>query len=334
MPSDLKKNRLVWADLIRVIAILMVVLVHTTALDTTREGLTLSTYLFVLAKNCIPLFVMISGALLIHKQEADVVFFKKRVKRILIPWAFWAGVYLFVFMLMGGVIQNNLTTEYLRIFSSKFTFLPLIFSLYLIIPILRQVFKKQQHYIGWYMVLLWFLGVSFLPYLRNTLAFPLSVDNGLVRQTVEFSGFLILGHLLSNIKVTENKAWKAATLFLGSYLATVWLVNIPTEQTLIFSAYISPTIILSSTALFLLLKKAGQNKSINNLKIPLTSLSKASFGVFLVHTLVIELIAKFAPISNQNLFAENVYRFLITTVFSFGLIMLLNQSKTLKNVVS
>lgn len=334
MPIAKIKNRLVWADLIRIVAILMVVLVHSILLDTNRVGLVSSTYLFVLAKNCIPLFVMISGALLINKQESEIVFFKKRVRRIFLPWMFWAGVYLAVTWVMDGVTENSLISEYLKIFSSKFTFLPLIFCLYLIIPIFRQVFKNNQSYMGWYMVFLWFLGISLLPYLRNSLAFPLSVDNGLVRQTIEFSGFLILGHLLSSLKNSTTNTWRLLVLLLGSYLTTVWLVNIPTEKSLVYSAYISPTIILSSSALFLLLKSTGQSVSLEKIKTPLSSLSNASFGVFLIHPLVIQLINKFSPITNENLLIENASRFVVTAVISFILIMFLNTHKTLKNLVS
>ncbi len=73
-----KHGRIMWIDLVRIFAIFLVVLLHNSRLPSEITLLTLPSFIVLaVAKTSVPLFVMVSGALLLGKVESYRVFFKK-----------------------------------------------------------------------------------------------------------------------------------------------------------------------------------------------------------------------------------------------------------------
>jgi len=180
----------IWADVIRLVAISLVAMVHSSSIDA-RPTLDsrASLFLFIVAKTGVPLFVMLSGALLLAKKESIEVFVHKRLKRILVPWILATLLFVFVGRSMTGLSLIQIWNIFQITLTAQFTYIPMIFCLYLLIPIFRKFIQNSDLKMCIYITGLWFLGVSVLPHVRNTLAFPLSVDTGLVRQTIDFSGY-------------------------------------------------------------------------------------------------------------------------------------------------
>src|SRR5437660_891414 len=96
-------SRLLWLDVLRVTAILGVITIHTVSPLT--AGATVATFsaawwagatMNELSLWCVPVFVMISGALLLRRQRPQPAstFYRRRLHRIGIPLVFWTGVYL------------------------------------------------------------------------------------------------------------------------------------------------------------------------------------------------------------------------------------------------
>ena len=91
-------------DVIRFVAILVVFSIHCMAgLDAQRDSDTnifISNLLHAFQGIGVPLFILLSGALLLGKQESPLVFLKKRMVRVLIPFLSWSvilfGIYYFV----------------------------------------------------------------------------------------------------------------------------------------------------------------------------------------------------------------------------------------------
>ena len=90
-------KRMLWADVVRIIAIYLVVQIHTSSdafsssFFSHGPGIILSK----LGVVSVPLFVMLSGALLLGKQESYKTFFSKRCIKVLIPWIIWTFVYMY-----------------------------------------------------------------------------------------------------------------------------------------------------------------------------------------------------------------------------------------------
>lgn len=91
-----------WIDNSRILAIFAVIVVHVGA-KVVGENTIGSEYWWYgnifesLARWCVPVFVMISGALLLdpNKKEDLLTFYRKRLHRIFIPFLFWSVIYLY-----------------------------------------------------------------------------------------------------------------------------------------------------------------------------------------------------------------------------------------------
>lgn len=101
-PSTLAAPRLVFLDALRVLAILLVVILHAMApvlVDTKQLGQP-GWYLCLLQNPInragVPLFFMISGLLLLQDPaiHTSLSFYRRRLPRLLLPLAVWNGIYL------------------------------------------------------------------------------------------------------------------------------------------------------------------------------------------------------------------------------------------------
>jgi len=109
----------------------------------------LGCWLFYFAHCAIPIFVMISGALLLgsERQESALEFYKRRFYRVGIPLVFWTVFYLIVrqaldgeHLTAGAVLKLILTGDpYYHLW-----FLYMIAGLYLVTPVLRTFVRHAS----------------------------------------------------------------------------------------------------------------------------------------------------------------------------------------------
>ncbi|HDQ06826.1 MAG TPA: hypothetical protein ENN36_08940, partial [Candidatus Bathyarchaeota archaeon] len=120
------------------------------------------------ALPCVPLFVILSGALLLQPSKTNEpirVFLKKRFNRIGLAFLFWSAVYLvWAFLVTQTPVTFNNVIEgaLYSLFSGSyyhFWFLYLIAGLYLLTPILRKIVSVKDPKILKYLILLWFVGL-------------------------------------------------------------------------------------------------------------------------------------------------------------------------------
>ena len=84
-------------DIVRAVAIFMVICIHSLglvndALPTGDEEARMTNAVMTIVYGGVPLFVMLSGALLLGKDEPIGVFFRKRMGRVLWPFLFWSVI--------------------------------------------------------------------------------------------------------------------------------------------------------------------------------------------------------------------------------------------------
>ncbi len=100
-PSE--KKIIYWADLIRVIAIFLVVVIHVSGQVTNVWGKIPTLEWMIgniyggIARVAVPLFFMISGYLLLPRSESLGSFYTKRMPRVVIPFVVWSVIYLLSF---------------------------------------------------------------------------------------------------------------------------------------------------------------------------------------------------------------------------------------------
>lgn len=186
----MNKTNIAWVDLTRIIACFLVVLAHccdpfVAQFDAAPSEFLSGTFLGSFCRPCVPIFVMISGVLLLPVKMDMGAFYRKRLSRVVIPLAVWSVVtpILFYLYINSGITTSNpnivadsytwsaaLNKVYMFIFNFNYDLTPLwyiymLVGLYLIIPIisawLTQATQKDIKCFLW----IWVFTTA-LPYIQ------------------------------------------------------------------------------------------------------------------------------------------------------------------------
>lgn len=306
-------------DVIRVIALFLVVLVHTHQGELLISQ-PLDALLFFLGKLGVPLFVMISGALLLPKEESIHFFYQKRLNKIVLPWVFWSLIYL-LFKLLTGSIQSSTITDLFRnfciIFLSDFWFMPMITGIYIVTPYLRVVTRSRLPL--WYGLLAWLFLVSVLPYFYLSPLFPGTASAGLMTVCLSFCGYFILGWYVRKYWIKTAQVHTFVIMLIVSFslyaFGLFFFRNQPNQLFFATQDYLSPTLVVAAIALFALLyqKSSFIEQAIS--KPLLYQVSNSSYGMFLSHVIVALVLAYLLP----NIFAvENSIGWLLRAILVYS----------------
>lgn len=310
-------------DLIRTIAIGLVILLHSAEEPFASTNI-ISTSVIVrwfsitiynsLSRPCIPLFVMLTGALLLQPYkvaEPLKVFFKKRLWRIGLPFIFWGGVY-YVWSYYADHTVWTLRSISQSILNGgpyyQFWYLYMLLGLYLITPLIRVLVTYASRTVLRYFLLFWFVGVSVVPLIQLVTGYSLDSDVFVIGTYI---GYFILGTYLLGTRL-NSKMWSAilfgayAWSVAGTYLATYFIGG--TLQ-YFFLDYFSVNVVIASVALFLLLRAVPDNfadgwflsignflhfsenfslKSSTSLNKLLHFISGCTLAIYLMHVIVLE----------------------------------------------
>ncbi len=247
------------------------------------------------ARPCVPLFVMLSGALLLSPSKVDEplgVFFRKRVSRIALPFLFWMGLY---FAWDVFVNHETLTVQTFveGVFNGPyihFWFFYMLIGLYLVTPLVRIFVAHASRLLMRYFFVLWLIGVSIVPLLNLLVAHNL--NNSLFLIT-GYIGYFLLGLYLLNTSVNRKFLLLAVLVgFAWTTLGTYWITaTVGGSIQFFFYDYFSLGVILSSVALFLLLSSVQYNKI--KCRFPMLDrlihyISISSLAIYLFHFMVLE----------------------------------------------
>ncbi len=161
--------------------------------------------------------------------------------------------------------------------------------------------------------------------------------NGLV-------GFFILGYLLGPLRLSRltailtGAAWVLATV--GTILGTYFLTQASGKFENYFYGFTTPNVIVASATGFLLLKWISETWDFgsSNAHRYIRQLAAASFGIYLVHVLVIEVLQGWLPGFHLDSFIGNpIWSIPLVTVivflFSFLIVRLLQRIPVLNYIV-
>ena len=326
MTNTISKERRVWVDLLKGIAIFMMIAVHCTDNVTPAErseswyNLWGSIY-GSLMRPAIPLFVMITGVLLLPIKMEITTFYRKRLMRLVVPFLLWSLLYNLFPWFTGifGFEPSTINDFFAWVVPSQelgdalhhIAMIPLTFSyfavqmwyvfaligIYLYMPFFSAWVKnaslKEQHiFLG-----LWFMSL-FIPYLRQYVVADLWGvcswnEFGMLYSFAGFNGYLLLGHYLQQnpIKWGRNKTLLVfIPMFAIGYLVTLFgfksITAIPgssTSMVELFFTYCSPNVLFMTLPIFV----AAQRIKITSprVKITLKSLSACTFGIWMSHYL-------------------------------------------------
>lgn len=288
-----------WFDSLRAIATVGVVGIHVSSYYVPGSG-QIPDYDFwignifdSLSRFAVPMFVMLSGALLLGKEDSPGIFLKKRFSRMLIPFLFWSFIYI------GQSIWNDydnglhptafqlLRTIFVQLrdgSSLHLWYIYMLIGLYLFVPIIgkwarRATEKEFLYFLGIWLLFI-FLDQPFLEKMKP------DID---IRYFTGYAGYLVLGYYL---KIKNFGSRNQSKLIGCGMIATglaitiggTWAVHAYTHQYVsTFYEPLSPGILLYSAGLFIAFKEAEiQFRPLIKTR---NFISKYSYGIYLVHVL-------------------------------------------------
>ena len=331
-----------WVDFMRFVGAFLVVLAH---IDVWGGGPDWAQKIYyTLSRNGVPLFFLMSGYLLLSRQEDTWTFFTKRAAKILIPFLFWSIFYDAVVsnsFAETGVTLDAILKMFIRILrgprAAHLWFFYSLIGLYFFTPILRHFVAKAKnsdilYYIGlWFVIMpIMFILEEFTP-IRN--GFELYYAAGYV-------GYFLLGYYLGRLETTPRLLWMGLGLFLAGFAFTfaVFYLDLPPQNNeLPFRSYPSLNIILMSIGAFILLKAAGER--IPSWLARLSNLvSPSSFGIYLVHSVILTLMAAgweslgFKTAAGHSLLVIPLVA-VITFLLSWGITAIMRKTPILRTIV-
>ncbi|HSW87581.1 MAG TPA: acyltransferase [Candidatus Saccharimonadales bacterium] len=293
-------------DVLRILAILSVVLIHTTtktleASSYDLQRLSWTLFLNQIFRFAVPLFFMISGFVLelnypFHANY--VTYLKKRLSRIIIPYIFWSFIYYFI------VYQHHNPSFFSELVtggaSYQLYFIPALLIFYLIFPIIHRYYKVFAN--KWIVI---FLGIIelFLLY-KEYYIHPFPYASPLKVVLLNYFMFL-LGILASHHQKTIVmfiQKWKIPmfliTVGLGSYVFFEGKnLYLKTSNYLSFYSQWRPSVFLYTFfltgCLYFIFTKYQFFSSF------IKTLSRLSLFVFFIHVLILEIV--------WNTFGKNLF---------------------------
>lgn len=302
MNKTVTGGRLAYADLLRVVAMLAVIVLHLAGsqLDNVPVGSVefhvLNTY-DGLTHWCVPVFVMLSGMFLLdpkHNLSPSKLVFG-HILRLAVALLVWGTAYaLEVQVAASGLSWQSLWAALHQVLLGKthfhLWFLYMMIGLYLITPILRAFVRGASRGDFHWFFLLVFLFANVLPTLlrlRPSQTISLWVNNLDIRLVLGYVGYYVLGYYLKNF--TLNRAAEYLIYILGALGAaatvggTAWLSQRRGELIQTLYNYDSPNIVLMSVAVFVLFRYVLGVSEERSRRQRVSGVAKVSFGVYLVH---------------------------------------------------
>lgn len=345
----LKKDRIFYFDEIRALAIICVLIIHVSKWFVEVETpQTLfwyfSSYLAAVGNLGVPLFFMISGALLLNRKYELKSFFKRRFSRIFIPFVFWiivAGLFKILFLDHGYGFSDIINI----VFREGYVwFIWTLFGLYLFVPVINPFICEFKTKGCEYFLVIWIITFVFNAFGFTPYRIELAYFSG-------FLGYLILGWYLSNkeFKLSDKSMMIIAVLLF--IISTAVCLYVITYQINIGNFYLTPIPVFQASGIYLFFKYSAQIAekdnsnsltkrvyyAIKDSKIGqcILSISICSYGMYLTHYMFIwafQILDKTHHIFLRNPFKWIPFILIITILGSWGLIWIFSKIPYLKKV--
>lgn len=291
-------RRVAYFDALRVFASFAVMMLHLAAQHYADIGVDTAAWRAFNGWNaavrwCVPVFVMISGALFLERPIPLKKLYGKHVARVAVAFVFWSGLYAAVNARRYALLRSQVVSEFVR-GHYHLWFLFMIAGLYMITPLLRELVQSEK--LARYFLLLALLFGFLLPVLVPLLSlrYPVLGDAlgaalgyADLRFVMGYSGYFILGYLLNRrtLGAREERTIYAlgALGFAATFFGTQALSLRAGAPNGLLYGYCTVNVLFEAVAVFTLFKQ-----HVRRTPRLLGILSAASFGAYLVHALLID----------------------------------------------
>lgn len=325
-------NRLLYIDIIKVTAIILVMMCHIPILygiEATQEQMSLGWLTsIIIGAIGVPLFMMCTGALVLKRRMdclADVMkFYRKNLLTIYITGCIWCLIYYGLSayhsnesITIGGILKTILLINKPEV---HLWYIRMILMYYFAIPFLTYLLHSHER------MFIALVGIiAIITFGRN--GYEILVNHNACPTTSGLSlscylVYLAIGYYVSNSKCSRynNKGnWGIPILSLMMVGGITITVLLRYADWFRFMWYDNPFILIASVGFFALLKYIIEGTSISNNII--SEMSKMTFGVYLCHMVILVYCLPYLlETINLPIVLEWLIVMLITLVSSFGLV--------------
>ena len=370
METEATKQRIIYLDFLKVIAIFLMVANHCVDNVTPAEralpwyNLWGSVY-NSFTRPAIPLFMMVTGILLLPTKMDMGSFYKKRLSRLLIPFLVWSVLYnlfpwftgllncdpetIHVFFkwadtsqAFGDALRNILMIPFnFSAFAVQMWYVYLLIGIYLYIPVFSAWVEKSDKRSQRIFLAIWAVSL-FVPYLRNYLTANLFGECswnefGLFYYFAGFSGYMLLGHHLVKYPLHISKVSKyalaAITFAIGYAVTLIGFKNATAVEgqseamVELFFTYCSPNVALMTFAVFLICKDIRfTNKRANRF---ISQFSICTFGIWMCHYFFVGPVFLLFKSCEMPVLLKVFLENILVLLVSFALVFLVRSTGTL-----
>lgn len=294
---------MVWIDNSRILAALAVVILHVSLNGVTHIGdmdtlsWWISNFYESIVMWCVPVFIMISGALLLDvgKDEPLLIFYRKRISRVLIPILFWSIFYA-LWALLKKIVKGDMS--YLHFTGIKeilvgvrdhhLWFLYMIIGLYIFTPFLRKITNHSTS-----RGLMIFVAALFLISCIEFAYAALYVGNFTVlhKWFILYLPYFIVGHLIHHAGKVVPKSVLITVFILTVVVTSIGCYLLSKSSGLsrgaYFHSYLSITVIPMSISAMFYLREISTPILTRELT---RKAAQLVFGVYLIHPLFVDIL--------------------------------------------
>lgn len=217
------KDRIVYIDWLRIIAALMVVMIHTSGMLYLNNPVGSASYLLgfwnqELVRSAVPLFFMISGTLLLRPEyDANPRKMVQKALKLFALMLIWSFVYALVNVhpiTLKGLLFATIKGPF------HFWFFEYLIGLYILTPLFKAIAEyKDGLLVRYYLVLFIFFGIVIaslqaLPFCHKWI---MDVTTKVRFEWLGFAGYFFLGHYL-NQKQLKISIWLLISIFSAAVL--------------------------------------------------------------------------------------------------------------------
>lgn len=303
-----KDTHLISVDVLRISAAFLVVLGHVTApfaeyevMETWRTASVASLFYGPFCILSIPIFIMLSGMLLLEKNINDNImgFYKRRINKVLIPMIVWILIYYGYNIISKGEAFSLISfmEEFLVGWKTDHIpwhlwYLPMILSLYVFAPMIKTITEHVDRTVLMGFVLVMFVYECILPLIGEFFQIELGLYTYRTFSSI-YLFYFMLGYTLNSGVFDISPRALTAMFWIGfftSWLGSVFAYSIGYDMSLIGIARLNTVIM--AVSVFLLMKKGAFVIKSSRIQGIVRELGRLSFGVYLIHILMIDTLTR------------------------------------------
>lgn len=337
LPVQTASDRFARLDAARWLAALAVVLLHCAAQAVSdanafgSQDWLAANFYDSAVRWCVPVFVMVSGALLLDgKKPIDArEFYTRRASRICAPLIFWTFFYLAWRSTLDWWDDGHIDVSFWPREVAQGTpyyhlwYLYMIVGLYLFTPLVRTLYHRSQAPAR-RLCVAGILGVAILDAVYRQ---ALGTGHGFfLMWFLPYLGYFIAGRMIFDGELRIPRPGLLFTLSVGVTACGVFTLSAPGELNLYFYDYFSITVLFMSLAAFQWIMDTPRVPSLSMLA-PLT------FGVYLIHPLFLDVAARASALPEPDAVWSVPAQTVIVFLLSAACCWLLRQHPTTRKLV-